>query len=169
MFYGNVDDFKSYCTSRNKDLSETWSDELIESALLISSEWLDGKYENIFIGYKADGYKQERSWPREAAVVQFYPYYLFAKDEIPEQIKKATYEAAFRNLISPGSLETDFTPNQYKSVRVEGAISVEYNSSLTYASDIQTEIPIIQTLMSDLIDYDKSGSFSRVSGRASRV
>lgn len=169
MYYGNVDDFKTYCMSRGKSLPETWTDEMIESALLVSSEWLDGEYENIFIGYKANGYKQERSWPREAAVVQSYPYYLFAKDEIPAQIEKATYEAAFRNLTSPGSLQVDFTPNQYSSVRVEGAISVEYNSSLTYASDIQTEIPIIQTLMSDLIDYDKPGSFSRVSGRASRV
>lgn len=169
MFYGNVEDFKNYCTLRNKVLPETWTNEMIESALLISSEWLDSKYENIFIGYKANGYKQERSWPREAAVVQNYPYYLFAKDEIPEQLNKATYEAAFRNLTSPGSLEVDFTPNQYKSVRIEGGVSVEYNSSLAYASDIQTEIPIIQSLMSDLIDYDKSGSFSRVSGRASRV
>ena len=63
MYYGNVDDFKTYCMSRGKSLPETWTDEMIESALLVSSEWLDGEYENIFIGYKANGYKQERSWP----------------------------------------------------------------------------------------------------------
>lgn len=169
MYYGNVDDFKTYCTSRGKSLPETWTNDMIESALLISSEWLDGEYEDIFIGYKANGYKQERSWPREAAVVQSFPYYLFAKDEIPQQVEKAVYEAAFRNLTSPGSLQVDFTPTQYKSVRVEGAISVEYNSSITYASDAQTEIPVIEILMRDLIDYDKTGSFSRLSGRVSRV
>ena len=51
---------------------------------------------------------------------------------------------------------------------VDGAISVEY-ASISYASDLQIEIPIIQNLMSILMDGTKSGAFSPISGKVSRV
>lgn len=167
MFYGNVDDFKEYFTLRGKVVPEDWDNSKIESALLVSSEWLDHQFENSWIGYKID-FNQERSWPRQSAVVQSFPYHVYKTDEIPEQVIKATYEAAFRELTKQGSLQVDFTPNKYKYVSVEGAISVQYNS-LSYASDVQTEIPIIEDLMSILTDSTKSGAFSSVSGKVSRV
>lgn len=166
MFYGNVDDFKEYFTSRGKTIPETWTDEMIESALLVSSEWLDGQYESLWIGYKVD-FKQERSWPRQSAQVQTYPYYVYKNDEIPEQVVKAVYEACFRELTKSGSLQVDFIPNKYKSVSVDGAISVEYNDIL-YASESQIQMPVIQTLMSVLIDQSKGGN-NPISGKASRV
>lgn len=167
MFYGNVDDFKEYFTLRGKEIPEDWDDSKIESALLVSSEWLDNQFENSWIGYKVE-FDQERSWPRQSAVVQSFPYHVYDKTEIPEQVAKATYEAAFRELTKQGSLQVDFTPNKYKSVSVDGAISVEY-ASISYASDVQIEIPIIQNLMSILMDETKSGAFSPISGKVSRV
>lgn len=167
MFYGNVDDFKEYFTLRGKVVPEEWDNSKIESALLVSSEWLDHQFENSWIGYKVK-FEQERSWPRQSAVVQSFPYHVYKTDEIPEQVVKATYEAAFRELTKQGSLQVDFTPNKYKSVSVSGAISVEYNS-LSYASDVQTEIPVIEDLMSVLTDSTKSGAFSSLSGKVSRV
>ena len=167
MFYGNVDDFKEYFTLRGKVVPGEWDNSKIESALLVSSEWLDHQFENSWIGYKVN-FNQERSWPRQSAVVQSFPYYVYKTDEIPEQVIKATYEAAFRELTKQGSLQVDFTPNKYKSVSVSGAISVEYNS-LSYASDVQTEIPVIEDLMSVLTDSTKSGAFSSLSGKVSRV
>lgn len=166
MFYGNAEDFKDYCISRGKEINESWSDSKIESALLVSSEWLDNQYEDIWVGYKID-FKQERSWPRQAAVIQKFPYYVYKTDEIPEQVIRATYEAAFRELTSFGSLQVDYTPNKYKSVSVDGAVSVEY-ASMNYSSDVQKVIPIIQDLMSVLIDDSKNGSMSYISGRAVR-
>lgn len=167
MFYGNADDFKEYFKLRGKIVPEEWDNLKIESALLVSSEWLDHRFENSWIGYKVD-FNQERSWPRQSAVVQSFPYRVYKTDEIPEQVIKATYEAAFRELTKQGSLQVDFTPNKYKYVSVEGAISVQYNS-LSYASDIQTEIPVIEDLMSVLTDSTKSGAFSSLSGKVSRV
>lgn len=166
MFYGNVDDFKEYFITRGKDIPQDWTDDMIESALLVSSEWLDGQYESLWIGYKVD-FKQERSWPRQSAQVQTYPYYVYKNDEIPEQVVKAVYEACFRELTKSGSLQVDFTPNKYKSVSVDGAISVEYNDIL-YASESQIQMPAIQTLMSVLIDQSKGGN-NPISGKASRV
>ena len=167
MFYGNVDGFKEYFTARGKVVPEEWDNSKIESALLVSSEWLDYRFEDSWIGYKVK-FDQERSWPRQSAVVQSFPYHVYKTDEIPEQVVKATYEAAFRELTKQGSLQVDFTPNKYKSVSVSGAISVEYNS-LSYASDVQIEIPVIEDLMSVLTDSTKSGAFSSVSGKVSRV
>ena len=169
MIYGNADGFKDYFIARGKELSAEWTDEQIESALLVSSEWLDNQYEPLWIGYKTEGFKQERSWPRKSARVQTFPYYLFANDEIPEQVVKAVYEATFRELTTPGYLQSDYTPNKYSSVRVEGAIAVEYNKHILYASDAQNEIPVIGDLMKPLIDNEKGGNFSILSGRASRV
>ena len=169
MIYGNADGFKEYLGSRGMSMTCSWTDDKINSALLVASEWLDGLYEDSWIGYKADGYKQERSWPRKSAQVQSYPFYTFKEDEIPEQVVKATYEAAYRHLNNNNALQTDYTPTKYKRVSVSGAVSVEYNDTTTGWTDVQTQFPIIQTLMSDLIDDDSSGSFSSLSGKAVRL
>lgn len=169
MIYGNANGFREYFRTRGKSLSEIWTDEKIESALLVASEWLDGQFEASWIGYKTEGYKQERSWPRTAAVVASFPYHLYDKNEIPEQVIKATYEAAYREGTSNGCLQTDFTPSKYKSVSVSGAVAVEYNDLVLSAGDAQLEIPIIQNLMKPLIDPQKSGDLSVLSGKVVRV
>lgn len=168
MFYGNAADFKNYLTERGKEVSQDWADSKIESALLVSSEWLDRKFESLWIGYKLT-YDQLRSWPRQSAVTETFPSYVYKIDEIPYQVVDATYEAAFRELQKPGCLQVDFTPNKYKSVKVEGAISVEYNTGFTYASDIQNDFPIIDEIMSGLISTDKNGNYSPFSGKAVRA
>lgn len=169
MFYGNVEGMKEYLLARGKDLPPELTDEEINSALLVASEWLDGQYESSWIGYKTNGFKQERSWPRSNVIVQYYPYYLFGNDEIPEQVVKATYEAAYRHITKPNCLQTDYIPSQYKSVSVSGAVSVEYSNLVTSAGDSQLEIPAIQVLMEMLLDSDKTGNLSSLSGKAVRV
>lgn len=169
MFYGNANGFREYFRIRGKTSSENWTDQEIESALLVASEWLDSQFETLWIGYKTDGFKQERSWPRTAAVVAFFPYYVFNNDEIPEQVIKASYEAAYREINSKGCLQTDFLPSKYKAVSVSGAVSVEYNDFVLSAGDAQLEIPVIQSLMSQLIDPQKTGDLSVLSGKAVRV
>lgn len=166
MYYGNAEDFKTYLTERGRDVSQTWTDEKIEVALLVASEWLDSQFENLWIGYKLD-YKQERSWPRQMARVVTYPYYIFATDEIPEQVIQATYEAAQRHLTNPGCLQVDYRPSLYSSVSVYNAVTVEYNSNAS-VGDAQMQIPVIQNLMDSLIDPDKNGNGNSLYGRAVR-
>lgn len=167
MFYGNAEDFKKYHTSRGKQIPEAWDTSLIESALLVASEWLDFQYETSWIGYKKGGYNQERSWPRESAIVQYYPFNTIPNDEIPIQVVNATYEAAFREAENKGCLTTDFKQNKYKSVSISGALSVEYRTGT--AGDSQLEIPIVENLMSILLDDSSAGNFSNYSGKAVRV
>ena len=166
MIYGNAEDFQTYLTERGFDVPVTWDEEKINAALLVASEWLDSQYEDVWIGYK-NTYEQERSWPRKLAVMQYHPRYVYGVDEIPVEVIKATYEAAKRELTSQGSLSTDYTPTPYTNVSVYNAVTVEYVTG-TSAGDVQIQIPIIQNLMSKLIDPNKTSGGNSLYGKAVR-
>lgn len=166
MVYGNAEDFEKYFEARGFEIPMTWDEDKINAALLVASEWLDNQYEEIWIGFK-NTYEQERSWPRQLAVVQSYPYYVYGRDEIPEEVIKATYEAAKRELISQGSLSADYTPTPYTNVSIYNAVTVEYVTG-TSAGDVQIQMPIIQNLMSKLIDSNKSSGGNSLYGKAVR-
>lgn len=168
MFYGNASDFITYLTKRGREVSDDWSKEDINAALLVASEWLDSQYEDSWIGYKVT-FEQERSWPRQNAVVATYPYHVYSNTDIPVQVVQATYEAAQRELTKNGSLLVDYKPTQYQSVSIYNAVTVEYKDSVSSAGDVQTQIPVIQNLMSILIDPNKGADGNALSGRAVRV
>lgn len=160
-YYGNVEDFKRYHTERNREIPEDWNDSYICSALLVASEWIDHNYGNLFVGYKTDGYRQEREFPRLSAYVNYYPYTTLKSDEIPREVEQATYEVAFREATNTGCLSMDFKPNNYKSVSVERAVSVEYNISTT-GYDLQLQIPIVDKILSCLLINSESSCSGKV-------
>lgn len=168
MFYGNANDFKAYLSERGREVSDDWADEDINAALLVASEWLDNQYESSWIGYKV-AFEQERSWPRQLAVVHTYPYHVYSNTDIPLQVIQATYEAAQRELTNKGSLQVDFKPSIYKSVSVHNAVIVEYNETVASAGDVQTQITVIQNLMSFLLDPSKAVDNNPLSGKVVRV
>lgn len=168
MTYGNAADFREYHISRGKDLPVDWlDDELVDAALLVSSEWIDGIYGSQFSGYKTGGFEQEREWPRSSAWADNYPIHVFGTTDIPTRVVQATYEAAFRQLTTPGSLMVDYKPGKYKSVQIDGALSVEYNQ-FNSAYDIQVQIGAIDTLLWPLLTATGSKS-SGLSGPVNRV
>ena len=168
MFYGNATDFEKYLTDRGREFSAQWSDEDIEAALLVVSEWLDSQYDDIWIGYKVT-FDQERAWPRQSAMVLSYPSYTYKTNEIPQQVIYATYEAAQRELNNKGCLSPDYQPTPYNSVSIYNAVTVEYSTTVSSAGDIMTQIPAIQNLMSSLIDPQKSSGGNGLCGKAVRV
>lgn len=169
MFYGSAEGFREYHEERGREIPATWDNDKIDSALLVASEWLDSIYGDIWIGYPKDGFEQELMWPRkDATIFNIIPPYTFEDDVIPLRVINATYEAALREATTPGSLMIDFTPSKYKSVRVEGAIQVEYNSFFS-SSEIQTQLTTVQSLMAPLINPESAGSFSLLTGRSVRV
>lgn len=167
-YYGNATDFRTYHTARSRSIPAEWTDEVIEAALLVATEWLDRAYTDLFIGYKLE-FLQTLEWPREAAETSTYPSYVFPNDVIPDQVVDATYEAAYREATENGSLQKDYDPanNKYNKTRVEGAIDVEYNNSLDQASDFQLQIPVINSILKPVLN--ESANLSGLSGAAHRL
>ena len=65
------------------------------------SAYIDGLYGQRFVGVPADGYFQERAWPRIGACVQGRA---IPPDLVPLAIEHASYAAAYQEAIKPGSL-----------------------------------------------------------------
>jgi len=167
MFYGSAANFTTYHEDRGRTVPAEWTDSIKEAALLLASEWIDNLYGESFYGYPTDGFLQERQWPREDARTNTYPEHLFTNTETPDNVADATYEAAFRELTSPGALNVDFTPNKYNKASVDGAVTVEYAQNLT-VNDAQVQIRVVDPILSPLLDPAKGGSFSGLSGDVSR-
>lgn len=169
MIYGSAEGFADYHEARGRELPATWDDDYIAAALLSASEWIDDIYGPSFIGYKTDGFLQEREWPRTAATVtSSTPNFTFEIDDVPERVENATYEAAWRQATTPGSLLADYTPGKYKSVTIEGAISVDYRQ-FDNAYEIQVQIGAVDTLLWPLLDEYSGGRNSNFSGGSNRV
>lgn len=160
--------FTAYHEARGREIPGTWDDAKIEASLLVASEWIDDRYGSAFLGYKSNGFLQEREWPRKTAVVTTsIPPYIIGDNEIPERVINAVYEAAWRDAGVSGSLMVDYKPNKYNKVSIDGAVSVDY-ATINFASDIQMTIPVVDALLLPLLDMNSTG-FSVYSGGASRV
>jgi hypothetical protein len=79
----------------------------------------------------------------------------------------AAYEAAFRELTKAGALNVDFTPNKYNKASVDGAVAVEYTQNLLI-NDVQVQIGIIESILRPLLDPNKGGASSGLSGDVNR-
>lgn len=168
MIYGDATGYAAYHTARGRTVTGDTTAQ--NAALLVAADWIDGVYGPMFVGSKTSGFLQEREWPRKSAYVrstgEYGDYYTFPNDAIPDQVKYAAYEAAYRQMASPGSLQSDYKPPKYKKVTVEGAISVEYNQ-FNSGIEAQTSFTVIDKLLMLLIDSDDV--LSPLSGSASRV
>lgn len=163
-FYGTVEGFNEYHTARGSDVSD-YSDEEIGAALVVASEWLDGRYADAFGYYKTDGRDQVRSWPQLNYTDRFG--YAVVSTAVPTEVENATYVVAFKSLETPGVLNEDYTPNKYKRVAVDGAVSVEFNQ-FNSAYDAQTQFTIIDQILAPLI-AGAMGSVSSLSGKVCRA
>ncbi|MER8959309.1 DnaT-like ssDNA-binding protein [Mesorhizobium sp. M0701] len=90
----------------------------IAAARQRGSAYIDGTYGMRFPGQPTGGLAQERAWPRTGATV--YGSTL-ASDLIPQRVIDASYEAAYLELVKPGSLLISFDPSRkVKRQKVEG-------------------------------------------------
>lgn len=158
--YGNRADAITHWDERDYPVPGSWTNEAIDAALLVASEWIDGRFEHAFSGRRANGRTQLRAWPRSGAFdVEGYS---FSRTEIPRELLTAVYEAAFKQLAAPGSLTVDFTPTAYRRAAVDGAVSVEY---MTYsaASEVQTQFPAVERAIAAILT-GTGGNASALSG-----
>lgn len=161
--YGTVAGYQAYHTARGRNVDDQDDDE-IEAAKLVASEWIDARYLNQFGGWKVGQRAQVRQWPRTSAVDR--DGFAIASDVPPVEIENATYEATYRQMIAPGSLSIDWTPNKYVRASVDGAVSVEYRQ-YTEWSDVQTRFVVIDEILAPIL----TGGYgaSSLSGAATRV
>lgn len=163
-FYGTVADFNEYHTARGTDVS-VYSDVNVSAALLLASEWLDSRYQDAFGYYKTGRRDQVRTWPQIGYMDRFG--YAVVSTAVPTEIEHATYVAAVKALQTPGVLNQDYTPNKYKRVAVDGAVSVEFNQ-FNSAFDAQTQFLLIDQILAPLIG-GALGNLSSLSGSVVRA
>ncbi len=161
--YGNATDAKAYWADRGMTVPGSWTDQNITKALLVASEWIDGKYETAFSGRRAVP-RQERAWPRTGAFD--IEGNSFASSDTPRELLAAVYEATFRQMTTAGSLSVDFTPGKYKRASVDGAVSVEY-AAFTYAHEVQTQFEAIDRAIAPILTG--AGNVSMLSGVSVRA
>lgn len=93
------------------------------------------RYEFKFPGSRTGGFAQERAWPRTGA--ETYYGEAIPSDAIPVAIENASYEAAFLELTTPGSLSPVVTGSATVKREKVGSLEVEYaSSSSTSVEDI---------------------------------
>ena len=130
--YGTVDGADSYHLSAGTD---TWTgtDAAKLAALVRASVYVDGlalrKRTNgssytMFSGVKALGRAQELAWPRIGAVDVDGSD--IDSDVVPFEIEYATYEAALRELTTPGSLMPDYVPTTLIKREKVDVLETEY-------------------------------------------
>jgi hypothetical protein len=164
-YYGTAAGFRIYHAARDNPLpADAADDDYVEAKLLKASEWIDGRYRCGFGGLKVGQRAQIRDWPRSAAFDIFG--YSIASDVVPTEVENATYEAALKEMNSPGVLSVDYTPPRYKSATVVGAVSVTYNS-FNGVLDLQTHFAIVDQILSPILTG--MGLTSSLSGSVARV
>ncbi len=84
-------------------------------------------------------------------------------DEIPEEVERATYEAALRELVAPGSLSPDFLASEVVTKEKVGPIEVTYAEA---AADAQLPnrpvVPAIDEILAPLLRTPAVGPAVRV-------
>ena len=166
--YVSVADAGAYAASHGLTFNVTGDPAiaLAEKALRRATTWLDGQYRSQFLGYRRFGRNQRLEWPRSGAYVQAVPYGTIAQDEVPHEVVEATVEAAVRELAVPGALSPDVTPGRIqKSVRVEGAVAVEYSIGTGGAYDQRPVLTVVSGILAPVLGNDSSGGLF---GKASR-
>src|SRR5262249_40434434 len=102
--YVSEDEADAYFDDRAND---TWANSTAdkEAALIRATQSLDVIYWTRFSGTKLNGRDQALQWPRTGATDVLGN--VIDSDEIPVEIKQATFELAVREAVTPGSTDPD--------------------------------------------------------------
>lgn len=151
--YGDDDKFEQWLTDNGYVLP----DDAPSPAVLRQrgSAYVDGAYENRFVGVKTEGYEQERSWPRTGATLRGGN--TVPDDVVPVAVEQASYEAALQEAREPDSLSLiGSSADRIKRARVEGAVEVEYQDAGTaeFASTMLPVMTAVEGLLTPFLCYE---------------
>jgi hypothetical protein len=162
-FYGSRTAFRTYHSTRGTDTT-SYTDATVDAALIVASEFIDGRYGGLFIGLKTGEREQIREWPRTGAYDNYA--YLIENNEIPREVENATYEAALKQLSSPGALFVDYQPSEYIEASVDGAVAVKFEK-FNSVYDSQTLFAKVDNAIAGVLSPQLN--MSRLSGLVGRV
>lgn len=153
-YYGTEDGFFAYTDARAYDVPNT--DPV--AALIRATTWMDANFRARLPGSKVGGRAQPLEWPRKYATDLSGEE--IAEDEVPEEWLAAVYEAALREMRSPGALSPDVVVGRVKqSVSVAGAVSVTYaTTSGGVVVDQRPVLTVVEDLVSGLLTAKRNGS-----------
>lgn len=124
--YVSVDDADAYAESVSNSAWVDSTDDK-EAALIRASTAIDARYGASFSGYRSRGREQGLEWPRAAAYDA--AGWLIPDDAVPIEVIKATIEAAFRELATPGSMMPDLDRGGAIQSVSAGSVSVTWSGN----------------------------------------
>lgn len=163
--YGTIAEADAYHEARGNTAwaALTDSPDQKTAPLIRASQWLDGAYASRWPGRRVGGRDQARAWPRENA-----------KDAegnevddatVPPEVLMATYEAALREAVTPGSLSPDFTPADGVKSEAVGPVSVTYRDGVGVEGQ-RPIVTVIDDILASLIGRRSSGVSTAMLKRA---
>lgn len=161
-FYGTVAEADTYHTERgNTDWAGTDAEK--ETAMRRGSEYIDQQYRTRFPGWPTGDRSQVLEWPRNWAF-DIYQNDI-PSDEVPREVEQASYEAALRELLVPGSLQPDWNPaSQNKRVKVD---VIEVESAAVYGP--QSVLPVVNIIRGIIAPVLTGPVGSAIAGSTARV
>ena len=158
-FYGTVAAADAYHAAR-ANAAWTGDDLAKQAALIRASVYIDGRYrkllasgvwQSLFPGVKTEGRGQAREWPRTGA--EDYEGHAIPSDQVPVEVEQATYEAALRELVEPGSLSPDFVAASTVKRQKVGPIEEEFSvaAGADGAASVRPVISIIDEMIAPVL------------------
>jgi SLT domain-containing protein len=158
-FYGSVSAADAYHEAR---ANSAWAGDNAakQAALIRASAYIDGKYqaqnscgrwESLFSGAKTGGRAQSLQWPRTGATDN--EGHAIPADEVPIEIEQATYQAALREIVLPGSLSPDYVASQTIKREKVGPLETEFavSDSASGAGSVRPVITVVDELLAPLL------------------
>ncbi|MGO7686269.1 DnaT-like ssDNA-binding protein [Rhizobium ruizarguesonis] len=143
--YGTNEAASAYWTAAGYVVPEGTSADQITAARQRGSLVID-RCEARFSGRRTGGFAQERAWPRTGALTYYGE--AIPSDVVPVPIENASYEAAFLELINPGSLSPVVTGSTTVKREKVGQLELEYaaSSSTSVADMIAMATPVVTVI-----------------------
>lgn len=158
-FYGTVAAADAYHAAR---ANAAWAGDDVakQAALIRASVYIDGRYrkllasgvwQSLFPGAKTEGRGQAREWPRTGA--EDYEGHAIPSYQVPVEVEQATYEAALRELVEPGSLSPDFVAASTVKRQKVGPIEEEFSvaAGADGAASVRPVISIIDEMIAPVL------------------
>lgn len=161
-FYGTVAEADAYHAERG-NAGWTGGEATKEIAMRRGSAYIDQAYRSQFPGWPTDDRDQELEWPRNWAS-DIYGNSI-AADEVPIEVKRASFEAALRELVEPGALQPDWSPSA--QLKREKADVIEVENMAPYGP--QSVLPVVNVIRGIIAPVLTGGVGSSVSGSTARV